>query len=149
MSENILRLIPTNPLYVPSADAQNQACALLASLLPEGDVHLTVTEKISFIDQGSNFERVLCPGCGAMVPMEWWSQEMDRAYDASQFQDLSVMLPCCQTPSSLNDLDYDWPAGFARFRLEARSPSGDLTPEQLSLFASLLGCSVRKIWAHY
>ncbi|HEY7418220.1 MAG TPA: hypothetical protein VH593_23775 [Ktedonobacteraceae bacterium] len=148
MSENLLRLIPTNPLYVPSSDAQNQARTLLASLLPEGEINLTVTEEISFIDQGSNFERVLCPCCGAVVPMEWWSQEMDRAYGASQFQDLSIMLPCCQTPSSLNDLDYDWPAGFAQFLLEARSPGGDLTPEQVSLVASLLGCSVHKIWAH-
>lgn len=149
MSENILRLIPTNPLYVPSSDAQNQACTMLASLLPEGEVHIIVTEEVSFIDQGSNFERVLCPDCRAMVLMEWWSQEMDRAYGASQFQDLSIMLPCCQMPSSLNDLDYNWPAGFARFLLEARFPNDDLTPEQLSLFASLLGCSVRKIWAHY
>lgn len=149
MSENMLRLIPTDPLYVPSSDAQAQARTVLASLLSEGEVSITMMEEVSFIDQGSNFERVLCPCCGAVVPMEWWSQEMDRAYGASHFQDLSIMLPCCQTPSSLNDLDYDWPAGFARFLLEARSPGSDLTPEHVSLLASVLGCSVRKIWAHY
>lgn len=148
MSEHVLRLIPTHPLYMPSAAAQDQAQTFLLSLLPEGEVHITVTEEVSFIDQGSNFKRVLCPYCGAVVSMEWWSQAMDHAYGASRFQDLSVQLPCCQTPSSLNDLDYDWPAGFARFLLQARSPGGDLTPEQVAFFESLFGCSVRKIWAH-
>ena len=81
--------------------------------------------------------------------MKWWGQEMDRVYQVNGFQDLNILLPCCQRTSSLNDLIYDWPAGFARFLLEARSPEGDLTHEQIALFESLLGCSIRKIWAHY
>jgi hypothetical protein len=149
MSESVLRLVPTDPLCIPSSIAQDQARNLFSSLLPEGEIHVIVTEDVSFIDPGGNFERILCPTCSAVVPIEWWSRVMDRAYAASRFRDLSIVLPCCQTHSSLNNLCYDWPTGFARFLLEARSPGSDLTEQQVSLFELLLGCSVRKIWAHY
>ncbi len=56
-------------------------------------------------------------------------QAMDRAHDA-QFGDLAVIVPCCEMRFSLDDLCYEWPAGFARFLLEARSPENDLTEEQ-------------------
>ncbi len=149
MSENVLRLIPTDPLYVPSVAAQDQARNLLASLLPEGAVQIVVTEDVSFIDPGDNFECILCPLCGVVVPIEWWGQMMDHTYTVSRFRDLSIIMPCCQTHSSLNDLRYEWPAGFARFLLEIHSAGIDLTEQQLSLFEPLLGCSMRKIWAHY
>jgi hypothetical protein len=46
---------------------------------------------------------------------------MDASY-RSAFEDLAVRTPCCHTDTTLNELDYDWPAGFARFVLEARNP---------------------------
>jgi hypothetical protein len=149
MSENVLRLITTNPLYVPSSATQDQAHNLLVSLLPEGEVRVVVTRDVSFIDPGANFECILCPICGAVVSMEWWGQVMDRSYAVSRFRDLSIIMPCCQAHSSLNDLLYEWPAGFARFFLETHSVDLDLTEQQLSLFEPLLGCSVRKIWTRY
>ena len=107
MSENVLRIVPTDPLCVPSPPAQDQARNLFASLLPQAEIHVIVTEEVSFIDPGGNFERIQCPTCSAVVPIEWWSQEMDRASAASHFRDLSIVLPCCQTHSSLNNLCYD------------------------------------------
>ena len=149
MSENFLRLIPADPLYVPTPAAQQQACSLLTSLLHKGDIQVKVTEEVSFIDPDSNLELILCPACEAVVPLEWWSSMMDRAYINSHFLDLTITMPCCATLASLNDLHYKWPAGFARFAIEVRSPGLDLTEQQLSLFKPILGCSVRKIWAHY
>lgn len=149
MSEHFLRLIPTDPLYVPAASAQDQAISLFTSCVQGEDIRTSVTEDVAFVDPGSNLERILCPNCGAILSDGWWGQVMDRAYAETWFQDLEVVVPCCETYCSLNDLCYDGPAGFARFLLEARSPAKDLMEEDLALIETLLGCQVRKIWAHY
>jgi hypothetical protein len=65
------------------------------------------------------------------------------------FNDLMVMLPCCDVTCSLNDLDYEMPAGFARIALEARNPGAVLESTQVRLLEKTFGCSLRPIWAHY
>jgi hypothetical protein len=149
MSEHFLRIIPTDPLYVPPAGAQDQAISLFTSCVQGEDIRGSTTEDVAFVDPGSNLERILCPNCGTVLPDEWWGQAMDQAYAETRFQDLDVVVPCCETHCSLNDLCYDRPAGFAHFLLEARSPANDLTEEDLALLGSVLGCQVRKIWAYY
>lgn len=149
MSVNVLRLIPTHPDYVPDAPAIEEAQRLFASLVPEADdVRVTITSEIAFIDQGSNFERVVCPVCGSELGVRWWQEVMDTAH-AAKFVNLVVTVPCCQNECSLNDLRYEWPAGFARFVLEARSPNADLTGAQMHTLEQILGCTLKKIWAHY
>lgn len=149
MPDNILKLIPTSPGYIPDAMAQRKVRDLLDLYLPEGTlVRISVTDEIRFIDQGSNWERVLCPICGTELNIEWWQQAMDDAY-RTQFTNLSVRLPCCSAVSSLNDLDYEWPAGFARFVIEISNPNTDLDDQQMHSLERILGCKLRKIWAHY
>lgn len=149
MSDNFLRLIPADPVYVPGATAREAARKLLASFVPQADaVVVEVTDEVSFIDQGSNFERVICPVCGTELDVRWWQSAMDKAYE-KRFSDLVVNTPCCSAESSLNDLDYQWPAGFSQFMLEARNPNGDLDDRQRGELEAILGCAVRKIWAHY
>lgn len=70
---------------------------------------------------------------------------MDAAY-ASHFADLTTTTPCCGASGSLNDLHYEWPAGFARFTLEALNPNADLDDQHLLTLESILGCPVRVIW---
>ncbi|SRR5579885_402748 len=149
MPEHFLRLIPTDSFYVPPSGTQDQARSLFASLVQGEDIRASVTEDVAFVDPGSNLERILCPKCGNVLSEDWWGQAMDRAYAETQFQNLDVTVPCCERRCSLNDLCYDGPAGFARFLLEARSPANNLTEEDLALLESVLGCRVRKIWAHY
>jgi hypothetical protein len=49
----------------------------------------------------------------------------------------------------LNDLDYDWPVGFARFELAAWEPERDrLTAGGLAQIAQALGHDVRQIMTH-
>ena len=49
MSDNVLKLIPVDPLYVPEASAQLEATRLLALLVPEAeDVIVTVTDQVRF-----------------------------------------------------------------------------------------------------
>ena len=53
--------------------------------------------------------------------MGWWSEQMGQASHAS-FTNLAVLAPCCGTKTTLNDLTYDWPAGFAQAELSVLNP---------------------------
>jgi hypothetical protein len=151
MSDNFLRLIPTVPNYVPTKRAQVVAHRLLQSFAPKADeIRTQVSEQVEFIDQGVNFERVSCPLCGKQLSQDWWASTMEAAC-ANGFEELAVLMPCCNAKSSLNDLTYEWPAGFARFVLEAMNPGIDinLATGQVQELEIVLGCSLRTIWAHY
>jgi hypothetical protein len=121
----------------------------LRAFAPHADqVRAEVFPEIQFIDQGANFESVACPSCGEDIT-DAWSEWMDTAAQ-SQFSKLSIQLPCCGLASDLNMLQYDWPAGFARFMLEAMNPSlGDWLPQaDLAVLEETLGCKLRQILAH-
>ena len=149
MSDNILKLIPTSPECVPSDAALQQARALIASLFPgANEIDLKATAEVRFVDQGENWERVLCPVCGNELDPGWWRKAMHTAHRTG-FTDLSVKLPCCGAVSSLNDLHYEWPAGFARFVIKVYNPGADIADRDLRLLEKSLGCELRKIWAHY
>ena len=123
MSVQFIRLIPANPTYVPSPGAQKRAQTLLQSFVPQApEVKALVYDTVRFVDQGEFFESVKCPKCGQELDTAWWQSAMDVAYE-SQFRDLTVSTPCCAFVTTLNDLDYQWPAGFSRFVLEARDPN--------------------------
>jgi hypothetical protein len=148
MSDNYIRLIPTDPSYLPEPTAQQTAADLLRSFVPDADeVTAELTEDIHFIDPGANFESVSCPACRKNIG-EWWIDAMDRIWQI-RFADLTITLPCCGSATSLNDLHHEWPAGFARFVLEAKNPNvRDLAAEQLEALERALGCKLRRIWAH-
>lgn len=151
MSDNSLRLIPADPAYVPESGAADQARKLLVTFVPEASqVTIDVRDEVSFIDQGANFESVGCPSCGAPLDLEWWQGALEKAME-TQCRDLAVSPSCCGKQTSLNDLRYVKPAGFARFSLEAMNPnrSEDLDPQQVGQLESLLGCKLRQIWAQY
>ena len=142
---DILRLIPLEPQYVPDARAQQLAQEALLSFLPEiQEITAKVAPNIGFVDQGENFERVLCPVCGAELNREWWQAAMAKAYTTG-FIDLAVTLPCCGFENSLNELQYEGPAGFARFILEARNPNADVNSAQIRSLEQILGCTLRKL----
>ncbi len=73
---------------------------------------------------------------------------MDIAH-AENFQSLEAQMPCCGKACSLNDLKYEWPAGFARFVIEVENSANLLTAEQRQVVEDKLGCELRAIWAHY
>ncbi len=149
MSDNFLKLIPDIPQYVPSTAAIQNACELLSEYLPSADeISYTITADVRFIDQGQNWKRVLCPVCRAELDKWWWQQAVDAAYRAG-FSNLSVKTPCCGAASSLNELQYEWPAGFAQAIVEVHNPSGDVDDDQLKSLEQILGCRLRKIWARY
>jgi hypothetical protein len=82
MSENWLRLIPADPRYIPSPEAQEQARRALAWLAPRAaEVRATATPHVRFIDPGANLAQVRCPACGVDVT-GWRRLAMDRAWRA-------------------------------------------------------------------
>ncbi len=163
VSEDIEKFIPADLEYVPDPTSQEQAVAFLRGILPppyfsDTDIKATTNEHVEFVDQGANFERVVCPFCFTQLSIKWWHDAMDRAYE-THFANLEVTTPCCDSRSSLNDLVYEWPAGFARFVLELREPYYPdeqgvlhplhLTAEQHQSLQHILNCELRTIWAHY
>jgi DNA-directed RNA polymerase subunit N (RpoN/RPB10) len=149
MSDSYLRLIPTDPGWRPDDVALRRAVRVLRELVPEADrVRGRQHEGVVFVDAGSNAERVDCPACGAELAEDWWAGRLDRAGrpSAGAFTDLAVTTPCCETRTTLNDLDYVWPAGFATAVVEARNPGrGWLTPDERARVEQALGHPLREV----
>lgn len=155
MSDNYLRLIPTDPIFIPTPAAQERARAFfVAAVSPADEIDMRVEDHVVFVDQGGLFDAVSCPSCGMRfddtpTTLDWWSAAMDAAW-AGRFVDLIATMPCCGVRLSLNDLLYDMPAGFARFILEARNPRvATIEGTGLATLSQLLGCELRVIWTHY
>jgi len=150
VSSNILRLIPVIPTYLPETEAQERARRYLARVLPSSTlVEVSASAHPRFVDPGGNLESIQCPACRREVSTEWWAEATDRAH-AGRFADLSVVVPCCGAHTSLNDLVYVWPAGFARFVLEATDPGiTALSKGHVRALETELGCPLREIWARY
>jgi hypothetical protein len=148
MGSTVIRYIPEDPGYVADAAASEAARAMLQKVLGAPAV-VNVTPGLTFVDPGANLDTIRCPACGAELAMEWWQGEMTRAGQAA-FEPLTVTVPCCGAETSLHDLDYDMPAGFARMVLEVHDPKGD--PDEavdLDALEGALGCIVRRIEARY
>ncbi len=149
-----LNLIPVDPAWVPAPDRASQSIAAFERhILSADEIKAEFLDGIQFVDQGSNFESVSCPSCGRVLDLAWWGEKMDAAWldDLNRFGDLSIRTPCCDAGSSLNDLAYESPAGFASFALRARNPSpaGWLPAAQLADIATALGSPLRQVSAHY
>lgn len=144
MSDSWINIIPKDPQFVPTEDAQ--ALAYMKQIVGRADeVKVQLTKEIRFVDCGENFERAICPACGAEIDIEWWKDEMERQFEWGYTLE-PVALRCCGREICLAALSYDWPQGYARFSVEAMNPEvPDLTPEQTRHFEVLLGCAVIKV----
>jgi hypothetical protein len=149
MSDIVVRVIPPDPQRVPSESERALCLALLRQRLPGADaIRETLTAKVRFVDAGDNFHEITCPACGKHVELDDWAEAMMRSSGAD-FENLAAKFPCCGKETSLNDLRYDWPQGFARWDLEVRNPG--LSREDFAGIAEelgkLLGFAPRVVWA--
>lgn len=158
MSDNWIQIIATDPTFVPPPSAQADAVAAMRSIAPNADEVQAVDEgHIVFVDAGTNFESVNCPNCksrlnnggeGQQGVDDWWSVQKDRAAQ-SAFENRDAVCPDCLAKLDLNDLSYDWPQGFARWRLEAMNPVlGTLSGGDTERLAALIGHDVRVVYTH-
>jgi len=153
LSDDWLRVIPTDPTFVPQPVAAERARQLLTQLAPADPsgtpaIEVSVGE-VAFIDAGENFDSLSCPWCGAVIDIDWWQGRMGAAA-SSGFADLLCRTPCCDVTTSLNDLLYDWPQGFARWWLEVMNPTVlALSSSELEAIADALGHPVRVVNVRY
>ena len=161
MSDDYLKIIPTAPEHVPPKSRHQLALTLLETFLPDGEeFEAQVYDKTEFIDQGENIEAVICPSCTKRSTLDhstddnpivtWWYDLAESMEDADVTKIITEM-PCCRQRVRLMDIEFDWPAGFARFELNVMNPNvrGNLTIPQLEQLETILGCPLKQVRAHY
>jgi hypothetical protein len=148
MSATCLKLISIDPGFVPDKLKEEKAKEFLNKTFKNSEIKIIKTDNIEFVDQGSNFESVSCNYCRHNIDIEIWQNAMDKAYK-THFKDLSFMTPCCHKSTSLNDLKYNWPAGFAKFVISITDPTADISNDVINELETIFGTKIRKIWAHY
>ena len=149
MSDTYLRLIPTDPKFAPTPDERTAAETILRKFVPGADVTSRISHDVEFVDAGENSETIRCPFCETELGQNWWASAMNAAYE-TRFTDLGVETPCCRRQTTLNDLRYEMPAGFARFVLEAANPNLSEAPAKLtSELELLLGVNFSTVWTRY
>jgi hypothetical protein len=148
MSDKWLQFVPSDASFQPSLQAAEKAKLLLGSFVPQAtEIDFAFKDAVEFFHPGGNWSGVRCPTCGSDLE-GWWSTAMDSSFKTG-FSNLDTTVPCCGARVSLNDLDYVWPAGFARFVLEAMNPDvKDVSADQLQQISQYLACDIRRIWVH-
>lgn len=148
MSDNFMIVLPVDPLAIPPKERTEAALKLLSELRPDAqEFELHASETPRFFHCGGNFDAVYCPFCQTDV-QEWWSEAMTAWGNGKDLRVLSVTTPCCGRATSLNELDYDWPQGFACVAFELMNPSSELEPGELQQVEAALGLPVRIVWMH-
>jgi hypothetical protein len=160
MSDDVLKIIPKNPDFVPPAGTHEAAVRELQRLTEGETCEAEVYETIAFIDPGENLEAVVCPKCGQKTQFDyftdddpgctWWYELAERLEETPP-SELHSTMPCCGNTVKMIDLTFDWPAGFARFELSIWNPdrATNLDAQQLARLESILGCELRQVRAHY
>jgi hypothetical protein len=152
MSDNYLTVIPTDPYWQPGEDAAERAAAVLSRMLPDDDARRGLEtqwhDSVEVVFCGANLRRISCPYCGAECTPGWWGEAVSEQYSEG-FSTLMVTVPCCDGETSLNELVYDWPMGFARFRIEVLYPNRAwLSDEEMASLSDALGHPLRQILIH-
>ena len=148
MSDTILKIIPTDPFYTCNENTQQDIISLLSKFYSRQQIELFNTDSVEFVDQGENFENVSCNLCGQILEIEDWQNLMDVAFK-TKFIRLNFTTACCNKETSLNSLNYNLPAGFARFAICINNAGTEFGKNELSELKALLQNDIRIIWARY
>ena len=97
---------------------------------------------------GRNLDRILCPLCGTVLDLNWWSNDVSRAYE-NHFRVLETVLPCCGQTVPLNDLKYDFPCAFASCAILIMNPWAMVEEEVIAHVREILETEITVIHAHY
>ena len=147
MSDSWLVFFPLEPTTQVDSGKLDEARAYLQRQHSENEqVAVKSFPHVSFIDPGSNLEAIRCPFCQANLE-DWWQDAMETAHQ-NKFANLSVDTPCCGKQTSLADLEYELPAGFARVELAIRDPNQTKTEELGKALSQILGMPLKSLWRH-
>jgi hypothetical protein len=92
MSEHIIKIIPTDPKFVPNE--KKTSLDLLNNKLNNIEIEIKELPEIEFIDQGSYFEKLICNVCNKEILIEKWNELMNKAFD-NKFKNLEIITLCC------------------------------------------------------
>jgi len=150
MSDQFLTIVPTDPMHVPTPIVQRQLADALRLLAPRADeIACESFDQPQFIDAGANFERVVCPRCSAELNLDWWQSRMDEDWNEDGFALAPYSLPCCGGDATLNELLYDLPQAFGRFKCTATNPAiAELSSAQKTDLEHLVGVPLTVVNQH-
>lgn len=151
MGFSYLRIIPDDPAWTPEPAIAERLATVAREMFASRSEEVSVGDRgeIVFVDTGELFEEVRCPHCGSVIDIGWWKSRMSEAH-ANGFTDLRIKTPCCGFETSLNDLDYRPPAGFARFIIEVLNLEYEYAQEEeMAELSAVAGRPLRQIAAHY
>ena len=148
MSSNTLKIISTDPSFLPRKENGENAKILMTKFYPDKQIEFVTSDTIEFIDQGENFESVSCNLCGHNIEIEYWQKLMETAHEIF-FNELSFTTSCCHKINSLNDLNYKSPAGFGKFIINISDAEDKMTLADFKKLQDILGTTLRLVLAHY
>lgn len=148
MSDTIYKIIACEPDFEPTQEVGSNMVEHLKGCISADSVKIKYHKQVSFIDCGGNLESITCPSCGKELSFVWWGEVMEQAAQ-SEFEELNVVVPCCNREVSLNELEYDCPCGFGKWEIEVWNPQGELTSEIMQELAKMLGVEVKVVKARY
>ena len=148
MADIITKIIPVKYDYVADGEQIQAATVYIKEIVPDCQIEAEIFETTQFVDCGGELEEIKCPDCGEDISFDWWGEVMETAAE-KEFSDLSVKLPCCGRDSSLNDLEYYLPCGYARMEITIANQERKFSEKELDKIGELLGEKVRLILARY
>lgn len=148
MADSITKIVPVKYDYIADEEQIQTAIIYIKEIVPDYQIEAEVFETTQFVDCGGELEEIKCPDCGEDISFDWWGEVMETAAE-KEFSDLSVKLPCCGRDSSLNDLKYYLPCGYARMEITIANMERKFSEEELIKIGELLGEKVRVILARY
>jgi len=128
MSDTVYKVIPKNPNFSVSDDTIKKFVSFFRHHVAQAEISWQKYENPTFIDCGENFTFVSCPYCNQIIPSIIWGEMMDGCYENGGFENLKTITRCCNSTTTLNELNYDWECGFARFVIEILNPENPPYP---------------------
>lgn len=147
MSDYLVKIIPAEPENKITMEAAEAITKRIYESIKSDTVEFKSEGSPFFVDCGSNLDEIKCPICGEVLDFGWWGEAMEEAGE-NRFLDLSVVLPCCGAKSSLNELKYHFPCGFARTVITIHNPEEGISEELLMEIERIAGISVKVIHSH-
>lgn len=145
ISDNIIKIISKRHLdELPFSE--EYVISEVKKLLTNADVNCEKYNNVRFIDCGSNLESIRCPLCGSNIDFDVWGEYMEVASE-KDFIKLDTVMKCCGRTVSLNELDYYFECGFAKFEIRLINPE-KIPDDFLHRLSEKLNINLRMINTH-
>lgn len=146
MSDYYIKIIPVDSDRRVSVQVADKVVEYLKSCIIAYSIEVNIQETPAFVDCGGYLESIICPFCGESLFTDWWTKAMNKAYE-NNFTKLDIKTPCCGKDTSLNELQYDFPCGFACFEIDIMNPREELGEKCIKEVEKLLNTPVHVIHA--